>query len=66
MAHPNEDLVRRGYEAFAKGDAVLGFFGKTIELTADTFRVEVHDVVAADRHTVGLHLATGQREGRTP
>jgi ketosteroid isomerase-like protein len=20
MAHPNEDLVRRGYDAFAKGD----------------------------------------------
>ena len=20
MAHPNEELVRRGYEAFAKGD----------------------------------------------
>ena len=20
MAHPNEDLVRRGYEAFTKGD----------------------------------------------
>jgi uncharacterized protein len=95
MAHPNEDLVRRGYEAFAKGDmdtlrelfdpeivwhfpgrsvlagdhrgtdAVLGFFGKTIELTAGTFQVEVHDVVADDRHTVGLHLATGEREGRT-
>jgi ketosteroid isomerase-like protein len=46
-------------------DAVLGFFGKTIELTAGTFQVEVHDVVADGRHTVGLHLATGQREGRT-
>ena len=95
MAHPNEDLIRRGYEAFNKGDtetlrelfdpaivwhfpgrsvlagdhhgadAVLGFFGRTQELTAGTFRVELHAVVADDQHTVGLHLATGEREGRT-
>ena len=95
MAHPNEDLIRRGYDAFAKGDmetlrelfdpgivwhfpgqsllagehrgvdAVLGFFGRTMELTAGTFRAELHDVVADDEHTVGLHLATGQRQGRT-
>jgi uncharacterized protein len=95
MAHPNEDLIRRGYEAFNQGDAatlrelfdpeivwhfpgqsvlagdhrgtdaVLGFFGRTQELTAGTFRVELHEVVADDEHTVGLHLATGEREGRT-
>jgi uncharacterized protein len=95
MAHPNEDLIRRGYEAFNKGDAetlrvlfdpeivwhfpgrsvlagdhrgtdaVLGFFGRTQELTAGTFRVELHEVVADDEHTVGLHLATGEREDRT-
>ena len=95
MAHPNEDLIRRGYEAFNQGDAatlrelldpeivwhfpgrsvlagdhrgtdaVLGFFGRTQELTAGTFRVELHEVVADDQHTVGLHLATGEREGRT-
>jgi uncharacterized protein len=94
MAHPNEELVRKGYDAFARGDmdtlrelfdpeivwhfpgrsslagdhrgpdAVLGFFGRTMELTAGTFRVEVHDVVADDRHAVGMHLATGEREGR--
>jgi ketosteroid isomerase-like protein len=94
MAHPNEDLVRRGYDAFARGDmdtlrelfdpeivwhfpgrsplagdhrrpdAVLGFFGRTMELTAGTFRAELHDVVADDRHAVGIHLATGEREGR--
>jgi uncharacterized protein len=94
MAHPNEELVRRGYDAFAKGDmhtlrelfdpqivwhfpgrsplagdhrgvdAVLGFFGRTMELTAGTFRAEPHDVVADDLHSVGMHLATGEREGR--
>jgi ketosteroid isomerase-like protein len=91
MAHPNEELVRKGYDAFARGDmdtlrelfdpdivwhfpgrsllagdhrgtdAVLGFFGRTMELTAGTFRAELHDVVADDRHTVGMHLATGER-----
>ena len=92
---PSEELVRRGYEAFARGDmatlrelfdpeivwhfpgrsvlagdhrgpdAVLGFLATTMELTAGRFRVEVHDVVADDRHAVGLHLATGERAGRS-
>ena len=32
MAHPNEDILRRGYEAFAKADmpAVQGFFADDI------------------------------------
>jgi uncharacterized protein len=32
MAHPNEDLLRRGYEAFAAGDidTVLGIFADDI------------------------------------
>jgi ketosteroid isomerase-like protein len=44
-------------------DVVLGFFGRTMELTAGTLRAElsVHDVVADDRHTVGMHLGTGER-----
>lgn len=93
MGHPNEELVRSGYAAFAKGDvdalralldpdvvwhqpgrsllagdhrgadAVLGFFAKTMELTAGSFRAEPHDVIADDQHVVGLHLA--QRQGRT-
>jgi uncharacterized protein len=28
-------------------DAVLGFFGRTMELTGGAFRVEVHDVLAS-------------------
>jgi len=95
MGHPNEDLVRQGYDAFARGDldtlrevfaadavwhtpghnvlagdhrgidAILGFFGQTMELSGGTFRVELHDVVAGDDHAVGLHVARGQRNGRT-
>ena len=31
-------------------DTVLGYFGRTMELTGGSFRVEVHDVVANDEH----------------
>jgi len=95
MAHPNEELVRRGYQAFATGDvatlnelfaddivwhapgrsqlagdhqgvdAVLGYFGRTMELTGGAFRVEVHDVVANDEHAVGLNTVHAERAGRT-
>jgi ketosteroid isomerase-like protein len=95
MGHANEELVRTGYDAFAKGDidtlralfdpevvwhqpgrsllagdhrgidAVLGFFAKTMELTAGSYRAELHDVVAGDKHVVGLHLARAERQGRT-
>ena len=95
MAHPNEDLIRRGYDAFSSGDlqtlrevfhpdivwhapgrsqlsgdhrgvdAVLGFFGQTMELTGGAFRVEVHDVVANDAHAVGLNSVYAERAGKT-
>jgi uncharacterized protein len=94
MGHPNEDLVRRGYDAFSRGDmqllrelfhpdivwhapgrsqlagdhqgvdAVLGYFGQTMELTDGSFRVEVHDVVANDVHAVGLNSVHAERAGR--
>jgi len=95
MAHPNEELVRRGYAAFSQGDmqtlrevfhpdivwhatgrnqlagdyhgvdAVLGYFGRSMELTGGTLTAEVHDVVAGDEHAAGLHLSRGQRAGVT-
>ena len=95
MVHPNEELVRRGFDAFSKGDVdtlrelfdadavwhapgrsrlsgdyrgvddILDFFARTLELTAGTFRVELHDVVANDAHAVALYVARGEREGKT-
>jgi ketosteroid isomerase-like protein len=95
MVHPDEELVRRGYDAFSRSDmetlrevfhpdlvwhspgrnqlagdhrgveAVLGFFGRTMELTGGTFRVEVHDVVASDEHVVGLNSVAAQWAGKT-
>ena len=94
MAHPNEDVIRRGYEAFSQGDmetlrrlfqddivwhvpgrnpladdyqgvdAVLGYFAQTMELSEGSFEVKVHDVVAGDDHTVGLHTASAERAGK--
>ncbi|MEX2459197.1 MAG: nuclear transport factor 2 family protein [Actinomycetota bacterium] len=49
MGHPNEDLVRRGYEAFAAGDVAT-----MTELMAD-------DVVW---HTPGRSSISGDQKGR--
>ncbi len=95
MAHTNEDLIRRGYDAFSSGDMqtvdelladdvvwhipgrstvsgdyrgkqdVIGFFGKLIEMTGGTFKLEVHDVLANDEHGVVLVRATAERDGKT-
>lgn len=93
MAHPNEALVRGGYEAFAKGDVetvlarfdegivwhvpgrsalagdyhghqgVMEFFGKLVEMTGGSFRLELHDVLATDDHVVALVRGTAERNG---
>ena len=44
---------------------MLGYFGRTMELTDGNFRVEVHDVVANDEHGVGLNSVHAERAGRT-
>jgi uncharacterized protein len=93
VGHPNQDLIRQGYDAFSRGDmdtlrglfapdivwhapgrsqlagdhqgvdTVLGYFGKTMELTEGKFRVEVHDIVADDEHGVGLQRVHAERGG---
>ena len=96
MGHSHEAVVRKGYEAFSKGDIdtlqnevftedivwhvpgrnplsgdykgiseVLGYFGQLGELSVGTLQVTLVDVLANDERTVGLHQATGTREGRT-
>jgi ketosteroid isomerase-like protein len=95
MAHPNEDLLRKGFDAFGKGDMdtlrelfaddvvwhfpgksqlagdyrgkeeVLGFLGKSFELSGGTLRLEIHDVLANDEHGTVLTHVTGQREGKS-
>jgi len=43
-------------------DAIIRFFGKLKELSRGTFKAELTDVVANDRHTVALQHATGARD----
>src|SRR5690242_7965582 len=95
VAHPNEDLVPRGYEAFATGDiskldeffaddivwhapgrnALAGTFrGKNEvfgnlqsvgEMTAGTFKLDIHSLLANDDHAVALLRVTATRDGKT-
>ncbi|HTW04219.1 MAG TPA: nuclear transport factor 2 family protein [Streptosporangiaceae bacterium] len=92
MAHPNEDLLRRGYQAFATDDIdtvlslfaedivwhvtgtsqlsgdyrghqeVVGFFGRMMELSGGTFRLDIHDVLANDVHGTVLVTAHAERD----
>ena len=45
-------------------DAVFGFFGKLMELTGGTFKLEVHDILANDEHSVTLVRETAERDGK--
>jgi uncharacterized protein len=95
MAHPNEDLLRRGYAAFGAGDIqavmslfaddiiwhsggvnqltgdyhghdqVISYFGKLMELTGGTFRLDVHDILANDQHGTVLVTAHAEHHGKT-
>src|ERR1700680_1623912 len=45
-------------------DAVFGFFGKLMEVTGGTFKLEVHDILANDEHTVTLVSQTADKDGK--
>jgi uncharacterized protein len=92
--HPNAEVVRRGYSAFANADMegiqnlfaddvvwhvggrspltgdyrgtenVLGFLGDLVSQTEGTYRTEVHDVIASDRHAAALVRETAERQGK--
>ncbi len=92
--HPHVALLRRGYEAFGRGDmatltevfsddvvwhlpgrspvsgehkgrdAVFAAFAKFAELSGGTLRLELHDVLANDAHTVALSRGTASRQGK--
>jgi len=95
MAHPNVDLLNKGYDAFDKGDLdtvrqlfaddivfhvtgrsqlagdyrgideVFGFFGKLIELSGGTFKIERHSVLADDEHATVISTSSAQRDGKS-
>lgn len=66
----SEDVVRhvagrsRLSEEKRGRDATVGYFAQIGEVTGGTFRAGVHDVVASDEHTLGVHTSTGTRDGR--
>jgi uncharacterized protein len=88
--HPNEELLRREYEAFAREDLAAldeifadeivyhvpghnpfagNYHGKASvfrlfqEDRRASFRSEIHDVLASDRHAVALTFVHGERGG---
>lgn len=94
MPHPNEELYRKGFEAFQKGDTetlkdhfaedivwhvagrgpfagdykgiaeVIGLFGRQMESTGGTLKLELHDLLADDEHVVALVRTTADRNGK--
>lgn len=46
-------------------DQVFGFFGKLMELSGGTSKVEVHDILANDEHGVAIVTGSGSRNGRS-
>jgi ketosteroid isomerase-like protein len=58
---PGNNLVSGDHQGL---DAVLAFFVKLAELTAGTFKVEVHDLLANDEHGVCLATVSGNRGGK--
>jgi len=42
-------------------DQVFGFFGKLMELSGGTAKIEVHDILANDEHAVALVTGTATR-----
>jgi ketosteroid isomerase-like protein len=95
MSHPNEDLYRKGFEAFQKGNTealkdhfaddivwhvagrspfagdykgrgeVMALFGRQMEATGGTLKLELHDLFANDEHAVALVRTTAERNGKT-
>ncbi len=46
-------------------DAVFGYFGKLGQVTGGTVKIEIHDILANDDHTVILVRQTAERNGKT-
>jgi uncharacterized protein len=49
---------------FDKSSFVPGFATKLMELSGGTFQLEVHDILASDRHAVALATESLMRDGK--
>ena len=76
MSAENLELIRRGYEAFGRGDigTVLGVLDpnihwhipgqRTQELAAGTFAIQVDDLLASAQRVAVLCTVSAQRHGQ--
>jgi ketosteroid isomerase-like protein len=94
MTHRNAELIRRGYEAFARGDVptvlgvfgdditwhvpgrsplsgeykghqgVLDFFGKCMELSSGTLRVDADEILSDGDRVVVFATMSAERHGQ--
>ena len=46
-------------------DEVFAFFGRLMEVTEGSFRLDVHAILADDEHAVALTVGTASRGGNT-
>src|SRR5437764_7671881 len=44
-------------------DAVIAYFGELLTRSCGTLQITLHDVVAGEEHTVGLHHDSAERNG---
>jgi uncharacterized protein len=58
---PGRSPLAGDYEG---ADQVVELFSRIRERSGDTFKAELHDVVANDKHTIALFTASAKRDGR--
>jgi uncharacterized protein len=46
-------------------EEIIGFFGRTAELSGGTFAIELHDVVGNDEHVFAAYRVSAARAGRS-
>lgn len=59
---PGQSLVSGDYSG---KEEVGGFFGKLMDLSSGTFRIEIHDLLANEEHGIALVTLKAERNGRT-
>lgn len=94
MGEDFASVIRRGFDAFGRGDLeylrnelftedtvwhvggrnptsgdyrgheLFDWFGRIMQETGGTFRIQLHDVATSDQHAVALTEASGERGGK--
>ena len=59
---PGNNQVSGDYKGV---DDVFGFFGKLIEGTNGTFKIDPHDFLANEDHGVAIVTTSGERDGKS-